>query len=62
MNGKVRVELRGDEANGKAEMVVTRGCGEREREEVNGKGERELERGDKKRLVLGVKVNRKEKR
>jgi hypothetical protein len=36
--------------------------GERKREEVSGKGERELEQRDKKRLVLGGEVNRKEKR
>ncbi len=54
--------MRGGEANGKDEKGFGRGCDEREREEVSGKGERELERVDKKRLVLGGEMNRKEKR
>ncbi len=54
--------MRGGEANDKGEKGLTRGWGEREREEVSGKGERELVRGDKKGLVLGGGVSRKEKR
>ncbi len=53
--------MRGGETNGKGEKGLARGCDEREREEVSGKGERELEREDNNRLVIGIKVNRKEK-